>query len=101
MGEVENPMTDKGDGWIAHNGDCCPLEYGTLVDVRYRCGAIQRENALMVTPAWRDAQSRFWVSSDNHANDIVSYRVVPIDQQWSEEQFQSAQIEAGKGTYER
>ena len=30
----------NGDGWIRHRGGKCPVEAGTLVDVRYRSGVI-------------------------------------------------------------
>ena len=63
--------------WIEWFGNRCPLETGTVIDVKRRCGAVDSGLAAGVpTNNWRDADHRFWVTSDNHANDIIAYRVV-------------------------
>lgn len=65
----------KNDGWIEWGGGECPVEEGTLVDVRYRDG---RE--LIALPANYtatsaiDASHAFW-RNDGAINDIIAYRL--------------------------
>ncbi len=74
---VEASASDGGsDGWIEWGGGECPVETGTLVDVRYRggkgCGSVP---ANVDSEGWRDADSEYW-RNDGFENDIVAYRVV-------------------------
>ena len=64
------------DGWIEWGGGECPVETGTLVDVRYRDGQeLYALPANEVHPGARDAQQDFWENHD-FKNDIVAYRIV-------------------------
>lgn len=38
--QYEAALADKNDGWIEWGGGECPVEKGTLVDVKYRCGDV-------------------------------------------------------------
>lgn len=74
---IETSVSDGGsDGWIEWGGGECPVETGTLVDVRYRdgkgCGSVP---ANVDSEGWRDADSDYW-RKDGFENDIVAYRIV-------------------------
>lgn len=63
------------EGWIEWPGGECPVEKGTLVDVRYRDG--QELSALPandIAPSQRDASYAFWRNDENQ-NDIIAYRL--------------------------
>lgn len=65
-------MTDSD--WIEWNGGRCPVEAGTLTDVRYRDGGEKRVRALWATTEWRAGEARFW-TNDGHHSDIIAYRL--------------------------
>ena len=63
------------EGWIEWGGGECPVEKGTLVDVRYRDG--QEMSALPandIAIGMRDASYAFW-HNDGNLNDIIAYRL--------------------------
>ena len=63
------------EGWIDWGGGECPVEEGTLVDVRYRDG--QELSALPandLAESARDASHEFW-RNDGKQNDIIAYRL--------------------------
>lgn len=64
---------DKNDGWICWGGGECPVEDGTMIDVRYRDG---EEKTLPANERvdGRDATNQYW-RHDNQINDIISYRL--------------------------
>lgn len=72
--QYESALADS-DGWIEWGGGECPVEEGTLVDVRYRDG-----QELSTLPAkgkpegGRDASRAFW-HNDGNLNDIIAYRL--------------------------
>ena len=62
------------EGWIEWGGGECPVEEGTLVDVRYRDG--QELSALPandIATSSRDASHAFW-RNDGNQNNIIAYR---------------------------
>lgn len=61
-------MTNK-DGFIRHRGGKCPVEAGTLVDVRHRDGDI-----FLAEPACGLGRAETWAHS-NHKGDIMAYRI--------------------------
>lgn len=66
----------KNDGWIEWGGGECPVEKGTLVDIRIRNGKESHgvranESTNGVTP---DASYAFW-RKDENGGDIIAYRL--------------------------
>lgn len=62
------------DGWIRHRGGKCPVEKGTLIDVRHRDGEIyeEREAGSLTCSDWTHTKS---------AGDILAYRICKPEQQ--------------------
>lgn len=78
--QYEAAMAAKNDGWIDWPGGECPVEKGTLVDVRYRNGD---ENHHVAAGVWGyvaaggDLRGMFaydW-SYGSSGNDIIAYRL--------------------------
>lgn len=76
--QYEAALAAKNDGWIDWAGGECPVEEGTLVDVRYRCG---RENhhvsaGIVCDMGGSDSDwcAEDW-SHDNSTHDIIAYRL--------------------------
>ena len=70
-GEAVTSTSD--DGWISNKNrrlDCHPinLEFDTLIEVKYRCGATNKGTA--------DSWEASWKSTDNDPYDIIAYRIV-------------------------
>src|SRR6185437_15539298 len=65
---VKKPNANK-DGFIRHRGGKCPVEAGTLVDVRHRDGDI-----FLAEPACGLGRAETWAHS-NHKGDIMAYRI--------------------------
>ena len=66
--------TPDADGWIEWNGGECPVELGTIVDVKYRDGHIQLQCRAK---DFRDSElyaTTYWGSSGGSA-DIIAYRL--------------------------
>lgn len=72
--QYEAALSAKNNGWIEWGGGACPVEEGTLVDVKYRDGD-DFPDALGV-PALSDCGtgSAFW-ELDGYNNDIIAYRL--------------------------
>lgn len=72
----KEPLTGTGvDGWIDWAGGECPVEEGTLVDVRYRDGEeLSALPANDFAKSHRDASHAFW-RNDGSQNDIIAYRL--------------------------
>lgn len=63
---VKKPNANK-DGWVRHRGGKCPVEAGTLVDVRLRSGAI-----LYCT----EASNIYWSRVENpNQGDVMAYKI--------------------------
>ena len=65
------------EGWIRHRGGNCPVEAGTLVDVRYRDGEIRYKRKALSDS---DCASENWIheedkNSDLAKCDIMAYRL--------------------------
>jgi hypothetical protein len=65
------------DGWIRHRGGKCPVEAGTMVDVRYRDGVEHFKTAAIESA---DCEDENWIHEANKAShlatcDIMAYRV--------------------------
>lgn len=61
--------------WIEWTGGDCPVAKGTLVDVKYRDGHVERRlPANELHPSTRDASVAFW-KNDGVDSDIVAYRL--------------------------
>lgn len=74
----EAALAAKNDGWIEWAGGKCPVEEGTLVDVRYRNG---HENHHVHAGEWCDDTgsdpawcAENWTHSNNN-HDIIAYRL--------------------------
>lgn len=66
--------------WIEWKGGKCPVQEGTMVDIRYRDG-VEKMNipALKLNPG-RDATISFW-RNDGYKNDIIAYRLNQTESQ--------------------
>jgi hypothetical protein len=67
----------NGDGWIRHRGGKCPVEAGTLVDVRYRGGQVN-EHVKALESCKTGSITSHKASSWSHygsQNDIMAYRL--------------------------
>lgn len=73
--KYESALAEKNEGWIKWEGGKCPVEEGTLVDVKYRDGG-EGFNlpANGFTSDRRDASISFW-RKDGFNNDIIAYRL--------------------------
>ena len=76
--QYEAALAAKNDGWIEWSGGECPVEEGTLVDVRYRNG---EENhhvgaglSFCDTGSNPDLNAEDW-SKDDTSSDIIAYRL--------------------------
>jgi len=72
--------------WIEWSGGECPVEQGTLVDVKYRCRIESTGLAAMVidTSLGADASCSFW-RNEGAAYDIIAYRLHNQDASTSEQ----------------
>lgn len=64
------------DGWIEWNGGECPVEKGTLVDVRYRNSEKfpDKFGTIALEAGGYGATDRHW-NRDGYPNDIIAYRL--------------------------
>lgn len=76
-------ITTDTDGWIKWEGGECPVEKGTLVDVKYRDGRKKYSLPAMEQIETPDAKRVYWI---NHSmgNDIIAYRLSDADRLGSE-----------------
>lgn len=78
--QYESALAAKNEGWIEWAGGECPVEKGTLVDVRYRNGKENHHVAAGVrgsVAAGGDLRGMFacdW-SNGSSGNDIIAYRL--------------------------
>ena len=74
--QYEAALAAKNDGWIEWGGGKCPVEKGTLVDVRYRDSQAypDRIGAPALVGGGSGATYHHWLH-DGMMNDIISYRL--------------------------
>lgn len=71
---VKKPNANK-DGWVRHRGGKCPVEAGTLVDVKYRGGGIvHRHYATADKATSQIALAAIWQHRKDD-RDIMYYRI--------------------------
>jgi hypothetical protein len=66
------------DWWIRHRGGKCPVEAGTLVDVRYRSGKVNEHVKALVDSYMSGSMQTHNAVAWTHigsANDIMAYRI--------------------------
>lgn len=66
--QYEAALASKNEGWIEWGGGNCPVEKGTLIDVKHRDGEIYQNK-----PAMGENNSR-WSHFGSHG-DIIAYRL--------------------------
>jgi hypothetical protein len=66
--QYEAALAAKNDGWIEWGGGNCPVEKGTLIDVKHRDGEIYQNK-----PAMGDNNTRW--SNTGSRGDIIAYRL--------------------------
>lgn len=65
--QYEAALAAKNEGWIEWGGGECPVEKGTLVDVKLRCGSVTRQ---------RSGKSLDWQHDGQHElGAIIAYRL--------------------------
>ena len=82
MWEAERAKLRKpkanAEGWIRHRGGKCPVEAGTLVDVRYRNGKVNERvaalNSCYVSGSMDGYKAYDW-SHNGASLDIMAYRI--------------------------
>lgn len=74
--QYEAALAAKNDGWIELGGGECPVEKGTLVDVRYRDSQAYQDRigAPALVDGGSGATYHHWLH-DGMMNDIVAYRL--------------------------
>lgn len=78
----DEPSPPDTDGWIEwHVGDC-PVEKGTMVDVKHRCGDIHLNQTALLRAPLPDGCAEDW-DNDGVRSDIIAYRLSKPD--WPED----------------
>lgn len=76
--QYEAALAEKDDGWIEWGGGECPVDEGTLVDVRYRNGEENHHVGAGIyfddTGSNPDLNAEDWIS-DGSQFDIIAYRL--------------------------
>lgn len=72
--QYEAALAAKNDGWIEWGGGKCPVEKGTLIDVKWRDGKIDTEIPAKIRCPSRDRQAIIWHHA-GHELDIIAYRL--------------------------
>lgn len=79
----EMEQQERGEGWIEWGGGECPVPPGTIVDVRYRSGQVEKSacawgwgSCPRTSEASSAAGAAFW-ENDSIENDIIAYRIIP------------------------
>lgn len=62
------------DGWIRHRGGKCPVEAGTMIDVRFRDGYIEKEIPALENSSPKARGAYDW-SHSGSMRDIMAYRL--------------------------
>lgn len=64
--------------WVKNRDGICPVDAGTLIDVKFRDGEIKRSRRGLQEQEGRDTQHMFW-SLDGADNDIIAWRLHKAD----------------------
>lgn len=74
--QYESALAAKNDGWIEWGGGECPVEKGTLVDLRYRNSEKFPDTfgTIALAVGGYGATGRHW-NHDGYPNDIIAYRL--------------------------
>lgn len=74
--QYESALASKNEGWIEWGGGKCPVEKGTLVDVRYRDSQAYQDKIGIPALAYDGygATYHHWLH-DGMMNDIIAYRL--------------------------
>lgn len=72
--QYETALAAKNEGWIEWGGGACPVEEGTLVDVKYRDGDDFPDALGVPALSGYGTGSAFW-ELDGYNNDIIAYRL--------------------------
>lgn len=72
--QYEAALAAKNDGWIEWSGGNCPVEEGTLIDVRYRYSGDYPDALGVQALSGIGAGSAYW-ECDGYSNDIIAYRL--------------------------
>lgn len=72
--QYEAALAAKNEGWIEWSGGECPVEEGTLVDVKYRDGDDFPDALGVPALSGYGTGSAFW-ELDGYNNDIIAYRL--------------------------
>ena len=73
--QYEAALADKNDGWIEWGGGECPVEEGTLVDIRDGDGHEWHGVKAAPKDEYSDAASTFWEHKGSPRNNIIAYRL--------------------------
>lgn len=72
--QYESALAAKNGGWIEWAGGKCPVEEGTLVDVRYRDSEYYHDSLGVYALSSFGVGADYWVR-DGLSNDIIAYRL--------------------------
>ena len=72
--QIVAETSPDADGWIEWNGGECPVELGSLIDVKYRDGHIQLQCRAKDRRVSELYATNYWGSSGGSA-DIIAYRL--------------------------
>lgn len=77
--QKENQMSNN---WIENTSGVCPVEKGTLIDVKFRDGQIMLSIPALETiyGSEREASRCFWID-DSVENDIIAWRLSVLQEQ--------------------
>lgn len=75
--QYEAELAAKNDGWVAWGGGECPVEKGTLIDVKWRDGRIDNGIQAKVSHGHESPNKRNAISWRHFgiAHDIIAYRL--------------------------
>jgi len=65
-------MSKNAEGWIRHRGGKCPVEVGTLIDIRCRDGLVR--NGVPCGKDFTRTASMFW-SHEGDGAEVMAYRL--------------------------
>lgn len=85
LSKIGKSMTKANkDGWIRHRGGKCPVDAGTLVDVRFRDGEISCSQQALMKGKPDEAWAKDWAHS-GHCGDIMAWRPAKTEAKESQE----------------
>ncbi|QZD26118.1 PHD finger protein [Klebsiella phage vB_KpnS_MK54] len=72
--QYEAELAAKSDSWIEWGGGKCPVEKGTLIDVKWRDGKVDTGIPAKIRCPSRERQAIIWHHA-GHELDIIAYRL--------------------------